>query len=428
MWPFNKKIAAPVSTVENQLAVAIKSLSMPQAMAKWTLHPQSEKQWDTQAAIDEGYNASAIVYASVEKRAKLLASIPWKAYIKDAKGELTEQPNSALQQLINRPNPDYSWYELIYKASQNLDLAGHSFISEIKAGAKDLPVALWVLPSQGMKIKPSQTETIEYYEYNKHRIETSDMIMLKMPNPNSPWFGMPVLMAAGKATDIDRESGIWQKVSLENRGASDINIKVPDTATQEQVNNVKDQYKKQQSGSKNARKAMVTSADIQMLGQNAIELDFINSRRAIWTEICAVFGLSLSNLGMTEDVNLANADAMNKALWQNTIIPQLELISRQMNHQLASEFGPEWVMVPDLTNIEALQENKAEKLVAAQALYSMGVPFNVISAKLELGIEEIEGGNIGYISSGMIPANFDFDNTDIGDDGGALSGQDTNGQ
>ena len=418
MWPFKSKtIAAPSYPIQDQLAVAIKSITGPQASAKWKLHSRGEQDWDTTTAIKEGFNASAIVYASVEKRAKLLASIPWRAATKNADGEVEYQPNSPLQKLIDRPNPDYSWYELIYMASQNLDLSGQAFISEIKAGVKNQPQELWVLPSKGMKIKPSTTRLVEFYEYERQRIESDDMIMIKMPNPNSPWFGMPVLMAAGKATDIDRESGEWQKVSLENRGASDINIKLPDTATQEQADSVKKQYKDQQAGAKNARKALVSNADIQVLGQNAIELDFVNSRRAIWTEICAVFGLSLSNLGMTEDVNLANADAMNKALWQNTIIPQLELISRQLNHQLASEYGPEWCMVPDLTNIEALQENRADKLAAATSLYSMGVPFNVISEKLELGIDEIEGGDIGYISSGMIPANFDFDNPDIGDDG-----------
>lgn len=421
MWPFTKKIAVPSPLVKDQLAMAIKSLSTPQATARWTLFAQGQKDWSTQTAIDEGFNASAIVYACTEKRAKLLASIPWRAATKGADGELTFQPNSSLQKLIDRPNPDESWYELIYKSSQMLDLSGHAFISEIKAGVKNEPQELWVLPSQGMKIKPSTTRLIDWFEYTGQRIEREDMVMLKMPNPNSPWFGMPVLMAAGKAADIDRESGIWQKVSLENRGASDINIKVPDSSTPEQVESVKKQYKAQQAGAKNARKAMVTNADIQMLGQNAIELDFINSRRAIWTEICAVFGMSLANLGMTEDVNLANADAMNKALWENTIIPQLELINRQLNHQLASEYGSEWVMVPDLTNIKALQVNQAQKLENGQKLYAMGVPFNVINEKLELGIEDIEGGDIGYISSGMIPANFDFDAPDVDDNGNNIN-------
>src|SRR5699024_596951 len=219
------------------------------------------------------------------------------------------------------------------------------------------------------------------------RSGAADMIQLRMPNPNDPIFGMPVLMAAGRATDVDRESGIWQKTSLENRGSSDINIKLPEGATQEQVDSVREQYKKQQAGARNARKALVTNADVQQMAQTAVEMDFVASRRAVWTEICAVFGMSLANLGMTESVNLANAQAMDRALWMNTIIPQLELIKRQLNHQLTSEFGDEWQLEPDLSNVEALQESQQEKIAAAQAYFNMGVPFNEINQRLELGYD-----------------------------------------
>lgn len=410
MWPFNRKqtlIQAPTPKIADQ----IKSISFPQSQPQWRLHAASRSDWDVDTAIQEGFKASTIVYACVEKRAKLLASVPWCASIKRPDGTIEKQPNSALQRLIDKPNPDVSWYELIYNASQSLDLAGHSFISKIRAGLNDEPRELWYLPAKHMKIKAGSLRLVDWYEYNagtKNTIDADDMVMLKMPNPESAIFGMPVLQAAGRATDVDREAGIWQKVSLQNRGASDINIKLSPDATQEQVNQARDAYEKQQSGPANARKALITNADIQQLGQTAVELDFVASRRSVWTEICAAFGTSLANLGMTEDVNLANADAMNKALWENTIIPQLELLQRQFTHQLAKDFGDEWVLVPDLSNVKALQQAFGAKLEEAVKLWSMGVPFDTINQKLELGFDPIDGGMTGYISSGNIPTSFDF--------------------
>lgn len=407
MWPFKRKaIRFPQTPIEHQL----KSLTLPQANPTWRLYAQRQKNWNPQTAVDEGYNASAIVYACVEKRAKLVASVPWK--VMRRKGdEWEEDANHPLAHLIANPNPDMSGYELMYEASQSLDLNGNAFISEIKAGRNNLPRELWLLPAKFIKIKPGQVRLIDYFEYTDNAIRgrkilAEDMIQLKMPNPGDRFFGMPVLMAAGRATDIDRESGIWQKVSLENRGAADVNIKMPVEATQEQVESVKEQYKKQQAGAKNARKALISNADIQQLGQTAVELDFVNSRRAIWTEICAVFGMSLANLGMTESVNLANAKAMDKALWMNTIIPQLDLIKRQLNHQLAVEFGDDVKMSYDLTNVEALQEDRSDKLSNATSLFAMGVPFNEINQRLELGFDEIEGGDIGYMPAGLLPVGF----------------------
>lgn len=412
-WPFRKKIPAQVVDVQTQIAHAlaeIKSISAPQARARWSLSPRKRADWDFLTAVSEGYNVSAIVYACVEKRAKLLASVPWVAKERVG-GELVARPDSRLQQLIDRPNGDVSFYELMYNASQSLDLNGMSFLSLTRAGTRGLPTEIWYLPPTHIKVQPGSVKLVDRYYHHKTPIEPEDMAALRMPNPTDPVFGQPVLMSAGRAADVDRESGIWQKTSLENRGAADLNIKLPEGATQEQVEAAKKQYKEQQAGPKNARKVMVTNAEFQQLNQTAVEMDFVASRRAVWTEICAVFGMSLSNLGMTEDVNLANAEAMDRQLWKNTIIPQLELIERQLTHQLANQFGPNWVIQPDLTNVEALQENRTALVDDAVKLFGMGVPFDQINQKLELGFEEFRGSDLGYVPSGLIPTTFN-----VGDD------------
>lgn len=426
MWPFKKK------TIENdkidlgaQISTALKSLSLPEVQPSWYLGAQGRNNWDVKTAIEEGYNASAIVYACVEKRAKLTAAVPWKAKIR--KGDTWEDApdNHPLNQLLKRPNPSQSWYELVYTASQNLDLSGDAFITKLRAGTKNLPRELWVMPSQYVKIKPGKVSLIDYYEVSSvgaitnRRVDAADMCQLRFPNPSSPYFGQPVLLAGGRATDIDREAGIWQKVSLENRGASDINIKVSENATTEQVESIKKQYQKQQAGAKNARKAFVTNADIQQLGQTAVELDFVSSRRAVWTEICAIFGMSLANLGMTESVNLANAEAMDKALYQNTIIPNLQLFREQLNHRLAADFGVDVRLDYDLSNVQALQEGLTDKLDAAQRLFALGVPMSEINRKLELGLDERDSYEIAYIQSGLIPSSYDVQGEN-GDNAGQL--------
>jgi len=429
MWPFSRKMQTPFVPVESQLAMSIKSVSLPELTPQWWLFARRDYDWDIETAVLEGYQASAVVYAAVEKRAKLLASVPWVAERRTRDGEWEPAENSPLQQLVDRPNPDQSMYELVYQISQSLDLAGNAYLSEVKRGPR--AVALWHLPAKHMKLKPGKTRLIDYFEYDeagsKARIEPEDMVHLRMPNPNSRWFGMPVLMAAGRATDVDRESGIWQKASLQNRGVIDVHFEVPTGTTPEQVDDMKKRWKEKQSAPANAREPTFTSGKVTQMGQTAVEMDFVQSRKAVWTEIAAVFGVPLAALGFTEDVNLANAESMNKQLWQDTIIPQLDLIKRQLNHQLAGEFGPEFRLSYDLSNVPALQEGLDKKLESAERLYRMGVPFNVINQHLEMGLDEIEGGDVGYIPSGLIPASFDASVEDFqpGDD---ADGADTDGE
>ena len=119
MWWFKKKISANVPSVQTQVRHVLKSITLPEAQPKWSLFPQSQRDWSTSTAIDEGYNASAIVYAAVEKRAKLIASVPWYAGTKNADGDIERLPaEHPLNLLIANPNPDQSWYELMYCASQ----------------------------------------------------------------------------------------------------------------------------------------------------------------------------------------------------------------------------------------------------------------------------------------------------------------------
>lgn len=421
MWPFTKKLSPPVYSVPEQLGISVKSFTLPEMTPRWTLFAQQQREWSPEVAIREGYNASAIVYAAVEKRAKLIAAAPWKAEKWQGDGWVHD-PKSDLQKLIDSPNPDTSWYELIYTASQSLDLAGNAFISEVKGGSRGRPFQLWNLPAQFIRIKPGRERLVEYFEYEegagKYRIPESDMIQLKMPNPNSRWFGMPVLMAAGRATDVDRESGAWQKASLQNRGVVDLHIEVPETLSAEQRTEIRDKILERQTGPNNARAPIVSSGKVNNLGMTAVEMDFVESRKAVWSEIASVFGVPMSVLGFTENVNLANAQAMEKMVWQDTVIPQLELIKRQLTHQLASEFGPEWRLEPDLSGVEALQANMMEQTQIAQRLMQMGFSRNEVNKRLEMGFDEDPSGDTRYEPAGMLPAGFSDGVTD--DDKAAL--------
>jgi HK97 family phage portal protein len=375
-----------------------------EVLVKWTNYQDAMK------AIDLGYSQSAIVYSCVEKRAQLVASVDW--LIEERKGNEWEsvKDDHQLNALLEYPNPYQSWYELIYQASQQLDLTGNAFIRELKVksifGSQKLTAELQLLESKFMTVVGGYNARVEKYVYTinnkKEDIAEDEIIHLMLPNPSSQIFGLSKLKAVGMAIDIDREAAIWQKVSLSNRGMADIYVKVDPSTTPEQMSKIKEALKENYQSPQNARKPFVTTAEIQNLGLSAGELDFINSRKANWTEITAAFGMSPANLGMTENVNLANAESMDKALWQNTIIPHLTLLSKQLTNQLAREFG-DIRMRPDYTNVAALQESLDKKLERAGKLWAMGVSFNDINQKLELGFDDIVGGDIGYLSSSVFP-------------------------
>lgn len=396
--------------------IEVKSVTLPELLMTYSRTAPQFQKWDTETAIEQGLKASAIFFACVNRRAQSVAQVPWKAYRKQADGTMTEAPDSPLQKLIDRPNPDFAFSEMMELLSQHIDLAGNSYWSIIRAGNGAMPVELWPMLPQGVKIQAGKQRLIDLYRYQyggiTRDIQSPDMVHVKTANPNDFLFGLPTIQSAGRAVDVDRESSIWQLGSMQNRGISDYAIIIDPETTPEQMERLRELHKNKQAGGNNARAPFFTTRDIKTLNQSAVELDFVASRSKVWAEICSAMGVPAPMVGLLEDATLANIETARKIFWMDTIIPLLRMIRGQLNRQLAEQFGKEWFIDYDISDVEALREDYAKKLDEASKLFAMGVPFNTINEHLQLGLEPIDGGDVGYLSAGLLPTDFDRAATD----------------
>lgn len=376
------------------------------------------QKWDAKEAIENGLRASAIFYACVNQRAQAISQVPWRVYKKaknkdDTREELPEHP---LQKLIDNPNPDFSWAEIMSLCSQHIDLAGNFYMAETRAGNTRTPIELMPLVPYGVKIIPGVLRLVEAYEYTgqsgrKLTFSANDVVQIKTTNPNDFLFGMPTIQAAGRAVDIDRSAGAWQKSSLDNRGVSDYAIVLDSDTTQDQYDRLREYHKERQAGPENARKPFFTTKDVKPLNQSAVEMDFVNSRLSTWQEIASAMGVPLPMIGVLADATLANIETSRRIFWTDTIVPLLRMIKDQLNAQLAIEFGADIELDYDLSGVEAMREDMGLKLDNARKLWDMAVDLQRINKMLELDIpdiETLEGSDVGYINAGLLPAGEDF--------------------
>ena len=386
----------------------IKSYSAPEVLFQYYGKAPRFHDWNTELAIKEGYKHSTWVYSCINLRATTASSVPWLVE-KKIGDEWEKDTQSPLAKLVQRPNPDMDWRTMIEYCVQHKDLSGNCFWSKVRAGNNQV-AELWVLLPQAIKVVPGQVRLVEKYEYDlgtvRRNIPPEDMLHFKYPDPSNMYFGMSPLLSASQAVDIDNEAERFQKVSLENRGLSDIHFEVPPEATAEQVARLRQIYQDQQAGPRNARKALFSSAKATVLNTSAAELDFTESRRFIRDEICSAFGVPPPMVGNYERATLANIETARQIFWRDTMIPLLDRISAVLNSQLANEFGSEYRIRYDLSQVDALAENLTEKIDQAQKLFAMGLPFNEINKRVELGFDEIEGGAVGYLSSSLLPTNY----------------------
>ena len=399
MWPFKKKALA---TEKKGFDSHNNNYS---SVAQWS-------DWDAKKAVEEGFKSSVPVFSCIKKRYDAVSSIPW--CVETLQGdEWVKTPSHPLQRLLDNPNPEMSTGELMRLLICHLDLAGNGFWEKIRGGNGDLPQELWpVMPY--ISITTNGDGTINNYKNTATGkvIVADDMCQFKYTNPDSFYFGQSPLQAAGKAVDVDNAGQEWQKVSMQNRAVPDLLISYREMLSSEQQQQAIDMFKSKQ-GSKSARDSIVTSlADVHQLGLSPVEMDFMNTRRFSREEISSVYGVPSALYAEMNEANLSNAETARKVFWLDTILPLMDELKDTLNACLVPDYAANNVtirIVYDITNVAALQVNLTEKITNANKLWAMGVPFNTLNSRMELGFDDIDGGDVGYIASSAIPTSFDFD-------------------
>ena len=371
--------------------------------------------WDAKKAVEEGFKSSVPVFSCIKKRYDAVSSVPW--CVETLVGEEWEKtPSHPLQRLLDNPNPEMSAGELWRLLICHLDLAGNGFWEKVRGGMGDLPQELWpVMPYVSVTTNGDGTIR-EYKNTATNKIyPVDDMCQFKYTNPDSFYFGQSPLQAAGKAVDVDNAGQEWQKVSMQNRGVPDYAISFDSDLTPDQYKQASDVIK-EKTGTGSAREPLVLSkSKVQQLSLSPVEMDFMDTRRFSREEVCSVYGVPSALIAEMNEANLSNAETARKVFWLDTIIPLMDELRDSLNRCLVPDYANDNVtirIVYDTANVAALQVNMQEKIDNAKNLWAMGVPFNTLNSRLELGFDDVDGGDVGYISSSAIPTNFDFESED----------------
>ena len=405
----------PGEPVEKQYAGAgrppqQKSFRLPDLLPNRTFFAKW-RDWNTRHAVREGYRASTWVYNAVEIRRRAVASVPWHVETRNRDGEWERAPDHPLQSLIDDPNPEFSQRQMISRLVQWLDLGGDGYWTKVRAGRPAVPVEIWPLMPDAMKAIPGNDMLIAGYRYENENVKADlnaeDVVHFVYPNPGDFYYGMPPLRAAGMSVDIDTESQRYQKVSLQNRGIPDGVFTLEDEeTTRDQYEQAKDQVREQYQ-TKDAFRApwVVAHANWQQMSLTPAEMDYIESRRFTREEILSAFNVPPPMVGIYDNATLSNIETARKIFWLEGVVPLLEELCDQLNRALVPEFGriADLRITYDLTNVDALREKFDDKVKAAEVLWKMGTPLNQINQRLELGLDEVPGGDTGFISASLIP-------------------------
>lgn len=243
------------------------------------------------------------------------------------------------------------------------------------------------------QVLPHDTYTI----YKNNGEDNCRMLHLKLFNPLSDDYGLSPMMAASKAVDQHNAVG-GHNLSLLNNGGRPSGALVVNTGEQGlglsemQRTSLRDDLKKVLEGQNNAGRVMVLEGDFswQEMGLTPKDLDFTEGKNCAAREICQAFGVPPMLAGVPGDATFANYREARFHLWEDTILPLLDMLVTEFNGWLVPFYGDNLKVGYDLDSIQALapkREMAWQKIVSASFLTRN-------EKRQAVGYGPIEGGDV----------------------------------
>lgn len=305
------------------------------------------------------------VYASVDKIAKTVASLPLKLFIyRNKKGEkilgasglklhLKQYSSSDQKQylkskgiekeeitdhpwldLINHPNGIMSRFMLWYETVTRLELSGLCAWYQVK-GAFGLPMKIWTLPlTENAEIKPVVSSKLEIirWEYKDGDIQTTfkpdEIVAIKYPHPGSPFKWFSPLLANQYPYDIDLYLMQTQNALLQNKGVPGLTLQTKQELTKQQVQQIKEQVYEQLGGITKRGQTFILHSGFEKVNTpwSPQEAGFDKMEEYARQKLLSGFDLSDGKMGLVKDANRANMEALDHTYIKECIRPKCMLI------------------------------------------------------------------------------------------------------
>lgn len=288
------------------------------------------------------YEQVGWVHAAAFKIAESVAAVPWQI-TKDGK-----PANTKMNDVLDHPNEFYSWAELIELTQLYLELVGEAYWVIERDKANNV-AKIWPINPQNMAVIPDENHFLLGYVFRSHNkkivLAPQDVVFFKYPHPSNPYRGASPLEAVALEALGDKKAVEWNYTFFENAAIpAGILDAGNNMLTDEQIEQIRKQWKTKYSRG-NAHEVAVLSGGLkyQPLTLSQKEMDFMQSRKLTRDDILGVFGVPPPILGITENVNRANAEAAEYIFMKQTILPRLRRIERKITHSLLSQEGSTFV-------------------------------------------------------------------------------------
>ena len=245
------------------------------------------------------------------------------------------------------------------------------------------------------------------YPVDGGNVATRNMVHARLPNPDMPIWGLSPLQVGLGVIDGEIASIEWNKALVQN-SAKHSSVFLTDLALTEPQHKALTKIVRDSYSGANVGKPMVLSHGLKphSLSQTPVEMDFIESGYLEAFKICALLNCPAPVIGISRDATLANLVEYFKQFWDTGTLPTVAYILNSYTRSWIwnrKEWGRRYRLWYDTGRVTALQTNLKEKVEIGERLVALGYTLNEVNNRLQLGMPEVEVGNVRHAPPGLVP-------------------------
>jgi HK97 family phage portal protein len=354
----------------------------------------------------------------VHKAVKIVADniAPHRIEIVRGEGEEKEPiSDHPLRKILDNPNPSMSSSDLWRQWATDMLLGGEEGI-EVTYNGLNFPAEFFPRQPNVFSIKPgfggSRYRRVDYYrisdnEGDPYSLNPDQFIHTFFYNPLNAWRGIAPITAVKMGIVIDELAQAWSRLFFKNSARPDFAVLSDEGFSTKERIELETRIMNEFGGINRAHLPLILDQavkDIKPLSYPPKDLEWIEQRKLSRDEIGAIFGVPDEIMGYGRDTyeNFETAFRVFRIL---TVDPIIDF----RDNVLSAWFRRYGYLESDLrleterVKMPELPEDRDKKIASAKTLFDMGVPLNEANRRLNLGLREIEGGDVGYIPFSLVP-------------------------
>lgn len=352
-----------------------------------------------------------VVFSCVDAIATAVSATNFELYKKTSKDKKPIDHDAV--KLLDKPNKYQSGVDLLYLISSHIDTCGRAFVYPVKSLSGKV-TELVVFDPNRVKIAKDEEANITGYVYRNYKnaevpFEANELIPIFRPNPFNQLEGISTIEMAKRAIESDINAQDFNSAFFVN-GAYPSGVLSTEQALSDQAfQRFKARWREEHEGKANAHKTAILDMGLkyQVVQPSQKDMEFIEGRKLSRDEILSIFRVHKSILGISEDVNRANAESAEYTFAKRVVLPRLELIFEKLNEFYLPLFTDSKDLTLEFSN--PVPEDKEFELKRKQTAVNSWLTINEIRS--EEGYEPLDGGDILYLLSNLIPSGEDTDTT-----------------